>query len=86
MVAPVPVVPSPKSHAYEAIVPSESVEALPSTATVRFVAVAVNAAVGATFAGSGSGCGSGSGAGVPRFFSVKSSKLARLVPVPLPDR
>ncbi len=43
--------PSPKSHAYDAIVPSLSLELLPSNATDRFVALDVNAAVGATFAG-----------------------------------
>jgi hypothetical protein len=43
------VVPSPKSQAWLAIVPSVSVEPAPSKAAVRSVAVAVKDAVGATF-------------------------------------
>ena len=46
-VVPVPVAPSPKSHATERTVPSGSVDAAASTATVRSSAVAVNRAVGA---------------------------------------
>ena len=48
--APVPVVLSPKAQAYEAIVPSESVEVLPLNATTRLFGVEVNAAVGGLLA------------------------------------
>ena len=46
-VVPVPVPPSPKSHATERTVPSGSVDAAASTATLRPSVVAVNRAVGA---------------------------------------
>ncbi|MBW4043229.1 MAG: hypothetical protein HIU86_14110 [Acidobacteria bacterium] len=48
---PVSVAPSPKSHTYFAMVPSESFEPLPSTATFRPATLEVNAAVGAAFVG-----------------------------------
>ncbi len=49
--APLPVCPSPKFQAYEAMVPSGSLDADPSTATWRLVAVAVNDATGGWFGG-----------------------------------
>ena len=45
-----PVVVSPKVHAYPVIVPSESVDPPPLNVAFRFVAAEVNAAVGNTFA------------------------------------
>lgn len=51
MVTPLPVVPSPKSHAQSSTVPSTSVEALPSKAQVVPPQADENAAEGATLAG-----------------------------------
>ena len=48
---PLPDEESPKSHAYDATVPSASLDADPSNATARSVGVAVNDAVGGLFAG-----------------------------------
>src|SRR4051794_32620114 len=48
-VAVVALVPSAKFHAYEAMVPSESDEALPSNWQSSFVQLYVNAAVGSWF-------------------------------------
>ena len=50
-VAPVPEDPSPKSHAYEATVPSGSDDPEPSTFAVRSLTADVNDAVGGRFAG-----------------------------------
>ncbi len=50
-VLPVPDVPSPKSHAYDEIVPSESAEPDASTASAKLLTEVVNAALGSTFAG-----------------------------------
>ena len=46
-VAPLPVVPSPKFQAYDAIEPAATLEPVPSNWTLRNVGVAVNAAFGA---------------------------------------
>ena len=48
-VAPVPVEPSPKSHAYSVIVPSLSDEPEASTEQVKFTHDVVNVATGGTF-------------------------------------
>ncbi len=48
-VAPVPVSPSPKSHAYPVRVPSGSLDPEPSTDTVSPSACAVTTACGGTF-------------------------------------
>jgi hypothetical protein len=45
----VPVVPSPKSHEYDEIVPSLSVDALASNEQLRLVQLTVKLAVGGTF-------------------------------------
>ena len=47
--APVPVVLSPKFQAYEAMVPSESVELVPLTLSVNPLVDVVNCASGASF-------------------------------------
>ncbi len=47
--APVPVAPSPKSHAYEASEPSGSLEPEPSTVTTRKFSLVVKAAAGRSF-------------------------------------
>ncbi len=49
--APVPVEPSPKSQAYDAMVPSGSLDVLPSNDTPRFATVEVNAATGGWLGG-----------------------------------
>ena len=46
---PVPVAPSPKFQAYDAMVPSVSVEPVASKLAIRLFADDVNAAVGGTF-------------------------------------
>ncbi|GMA86222.1 hypothetical protein GCM10025868_14720 [Angustibacter aerolatus] len=46
---PVAVPPSPNVHDQPLMVPSVSLEVLPSTVSARFAALEVNAAVGATF-------------------------------------
>ena len=47
---PVPVEPSPKFHAYDAMVPSMSLEPVASKLAIRLFADDVNDAVGGTFA------------------------------------
>ncbi len=51
MVAPVPVCPSPKSHAHAVTVPSGSLEAVPSKLAARNVADEVNEATGGWLGG-----------------------------------
>jgi hypothetical protein len=79
-VAPVPVVPSPKSQAWEAMVPSASFDAAPSTVTDRPATVAANSAVGAALA-----AGGGTGRAPPGV-AVSSANRTSTEAVALPER